>query len=89
MLFNCAQNRSLITSPTRLSLVPPPCTCMAPGLDARAVSSLFLVLSSRKREDGLTVKSAVLDPGSTLEDDGSGKSSGTIRTLQLGVMFGV
>ncbi|KAK4779010.1 hypothetical protein SAY86_006538 [Trapa natans] len=29
------------------------------------------------------------DPGSTPEDDGPGKSSGTTRTLQLGVMFGV
>ncbi|KAK4804531.1 hypothetical protein SAY86_004348 [Trapa natans] len=59
-------NQSLITRPSRLSLVPPPCPCTAPRIDARAVSSRFLVLSSKKREDDVKVKAATSDPGSTV-----------------------
>ncbi|KAK4766205.1 hypothetical protein SAY87_007847 [Trapa incisa] len=60
------QNQSLITRPARLSLVPPPCPCTAPRIDAWVVSSRFLVLSSKKREDGLKVKAATSEPGSAL-----------------------
>ncbi|KAK4761959.1 hypothetical protein SAY87_029843 [Trapa incisa] len=64
--FLKVENQSLITRPTRLSFVPLPCPCTALRIDAHAVSSRFLVLSSEKREDVVKVKATASNPRSTL-----------------------
>ncbi|KAK4767116.1 hypothetical protein SAY86_014866 [Trapa natans] len=77
------QNQSLITRPARLSLVPLPCPCTTPRIDARTVSSRFLILSSKKREDGLKVKAATSDLGSTLMMMAQGNLIGQPRHCNL------
>ncbi|KAK4749038.1 hypothetical protein SAY87_026487 [Trapa incisa] len=81
--FIKVQNQSLIICLARLSLVQPPCPCMAPRIDARAISSRFLVLSSKKREDGLKVKVAASDLGSTVRMMARGNRTGQLGHFNL------